>query len=633
MRTLNGADHDLYDYLAEEVVGDLPEELQRFLMETSILQVVTPELAAVVSGHDPADVARLTADAERLTLLSRLSGGPRTHQRYHPLVREFLEARYRSMDGPEVVAALHRRTAAAAAGTDWKVGAHHYREGGDTEAMLGVVAGAIPTIMGNGQYALAEAFIGPIAVEERPPGFELILSRVDMQHGDYEAAIAASQAVLDSDVTDSVQRDHALLNLLAVNFIVGDGERALELAGRLEETTDDPNLRAIAHVSRSLLLVQSESDIDSINRRLRVMAQTQRATSSHYFGVTMLNLAMNSLVQDRLDDAFDEATEALEALEGTTGAIEHSAARSLLASILLRQGKSDDARQLVAGMTSDASRYVPNEAFAEAADAFDSYASRMVAMTLLDRVGDPSTQTIADRRLLSLARARMSIRMRDIEGATTALASFPRGLSVVVGATSSVRIAEAHLSILRGDPDAREQLKSATEFAASQGATAMRRVGELLLATRSGVDQVNRAIEVLGDASPWHLSFLAEDLIPHFVKASDAALEAIHATAARHQERWRTALRQVLDQDGRDLNLPAARLLEAIGDRSDIVRLRRVRAIDPSSLGRGVARSAPLHALADPVRSRTKVVSRLRSDLGPSWDRRSGGRCWPCSAS
>ena len=229
VRTLTGADHELYDYLAEEVVGDLEEDLQRFLMQTSILQVVTPELAEVASGRDSADVARLMAAAERLTLLSRLSGGPRTHQRYHPLVRGFLEARFRSMDGPDAVAALHRRTAAAAAATDWKVAAHHYREAGDIEAMLGVVAGAIPTIMGNGQYALAEAFIGPISAHERPPGFDLIISRVDMQHGDYEAAIAASQAVLDSGVTDPIQRDHALLNLitLAINF--GDGERAIAL--------------------------------------------------------------------------------------------------------------------------------------------------------------------------------------------------------------------------------------------------------------------------------------------------------------------------------------------------------------------------------------------------------------------
>ena len=82
--------------------------------------------------------------------------------------------------------------------------------------MLQVVGDAIPTIMGNGQYALAETFIGSIPADQRPPGFDLIHSRVDMQHGDYEAAIAASQAVLDSGTADPVQRDHALLNLVTL---------------------------------------------------------------------------------------------------------------------------------------------------------------------------------------------------------------------------------------------------------------------------------------------------------------------------------------------------------------------------------------------------------------------------------
>ena len=50
VRGLTGADQELYDYLAEEVVGDLPDDLQQFLMRTSILQVVTPELAGVVTG-------------------------------------------------------------------------------------------------------------------------------------------------------------------------------------------------------------------------------------------------------------------------------------------------------------------------------------------------------------------------------------------------------------------------------------------------------------------------------------------------------------------------------------------------------------------------------------------------------
>ncbi len=81
---MSGADQELYDYLAEEVVGDLAEDLQQFLMRTSILQFVTAEMAAVVTGLDTGEVARLTAAAERLTLLGRPSRSMRGRQRYHP---------------------------------------------------------------------------------------------------------------------------------------------------------------------------------------------------------------------------------------------------------------------------------------------------------------------------------------------------------------------------------------------------------------------------------------------------------------------------------------------------------------------------------------------------------------------
>ena len=76
---------------------------------------VSPDLAGVVDGAGRGRrAAASTAAAERLTLLSRppaLARGPR---RYHPLVREFLEARLRSSIGAAAVAALHHRVAEAA---------------------------------------------------------------------------------------------------------------------------------------------------------------------------------------------------------------------------------------------------------------------------------------------------------------------------------------------------------------------------------------------------------------------------------------------------------------------------------------------------------------------------------------
>ena len=599
VRTLNGADHDLYDYLAEEVVADLEDELQRFLMETSILQVVTPELAEVVSGRDTGEVARLTATAERLTLLSRISGAPRTHQRYHPLVRGFLEARMRSLDGPDAVAALHRRAAIASADTDWKTAAHHYREAGDTEAMLGVVASAIPTIMGDGQYALAEGFIGPISADRRPAGFDLILSRVDMQQGDYDAAITASQAVLDSGIDDPVQRDHALLNLMTLATNYGDGEEAIGLARKLSARTSDPNLRSIADASLLILTMETAADLELANRRLRSMAQEQRNRKAHHFGVTMLNLALNSLVQDRIADAIAEARTALDALQETSGLVEQSTARALLASLHMRLGELELGEALIDEIER-AADYIPNEVFVEAADACDSFGSHLIAVRLLGRVGDRTTQTLADRRLLAMTRTRIAIRERDARTADRELSEYPGGVPTVVGANAAAGALRAHLALVRGDPSAGEALSAAAADSARQGAIGTRRVCELLLAASHGAEALAEACVVVGHSTPWHLTSVAEEILPFLDGIGEEGRSAVKKAAVLHSTRWRSVLRRELDS-GMSSNVGAARLLEQIGEREDIARLRRFarssrKRPEAAALGKALTRR-----LAEPV--------------------------------
>ncbi len=213
VRSLSGADQELYDYLAEEVVGDLPDDLQQFLMRTSILQTVRPELARVVGEIDVAETARLTGVAERLTLLTRPSRSSGAAQRYHPLVREFLEARLRQTAGDTAVAALHRRVADAASRTDWRVAAHHYREAGDLDSVASVVAAAIPEIMGSGQYVAASELIQDVPQQAMSAGLNLVRSRVRLQSGAYDEAVALSLAVLGHAEPGSQESDHALLNL------------------------------------------------------------------------------------------------------------------------------------------------------------------------------------------------------------------------------------------------------------------------------------------------------------------------------------------------------------------------------------------------------------------------------------
>ena len=271
VQTLNGADHEMYDYLAEEVVGDLPDELQRFLMDTSILQVVTPSLAEVVSGRDAADVARLTAAAERLTLLSRLSGGPRTHQRYHPLVREFLEARFRSHDGarrsPSSIDARRSPSPTPTGGSPRTTIARP----ATPPTCCRRSAERIPTIMGNGQYGLAETFIGPVPAESARPA-----------SSSSSAASRCSRATTtprsrprrpsSTPPTDPVQRDYALLNLVTLN--INCRRRGARPSGSPEALTVVSTTRRLREIARAASAWSSArtAALERINRRLRQMA-------------------------------------------------------------------------------------------------------------------------------------------------------------------------------------------------------------------------------------------------------------------------------------------------------------------------------------------------------------------------
>src|SRR3990170_775019 len=107
--SLSGAEGHLYDYLAEEVVGDLDPELQAFLMRSSLLETVDLPLGTVAAGVAEADAARWIDAGRKL----ERSGRPRLAE-IGRTYRLIVEA---STDGSlEVAAAALERMANALRG-------------------------------------------------------------------------------------------------------------------------------------------------------------------------------------------------------------------------------------------------------------------------------------------------------------------------------------------------------------------------------------------------------------------------------------------------------------------------------------------------------------------------------------
>jgi DNA-binding SARP family transcriptional activator len=568
VRSLSGADQELYDYLAEEVVGDLDEDLQDFLMRTSVLQVVTPALAAVAAGISPTEVTRLTTAAERLTLLSRPPRAGKRLQRYHPLVREFLEARLKTSWTSDSVASLHLQIAGASAASDWRVAVYHYRQAGRYEAVSRTIAAAIPEIMGGGQHATAADEIDRVPPEARLPVLSLVTSRIQMQRRDYEPAIRASHEILAAVEAGSQESDYALLNLVTLYLQAGLGRKSLPLARQLSATTSSEQLRLIADGTGLMIDATGDGSIDLMSNHLRSMARRQHDVHPHYYGVTMLNLALTSIIQDNLDDATRAAAEAIDALEGTSSSMELSAALMARGYALTLLGLLDQGRDELQRAT----EIDEIEPAYERADLADSYVDPAAATPMLKAL-ERSKDAYA-RLYFGVQSAWYLARRGRFDEARTVLADSSQGEPVLMGHATARLVTSAYVATAAGASDATNQVENAWQKANDQGATKWRRVAELLRAFIASPAEFSAAIEDVGSVAPWNVTLVADLVTRRIDDIDERALQIVRSAAVTHPGRWRFVLREHVEAARIGDGFIAASILEEIGARQDIARLR-----------------------------------------------------------
>ena len=210
------------------------------------------------------------------------------------MVREFLESRLAATFGSGAVIDLHRRAGDAAAASDWSLAAHHYHQAEDTAAVASVIESAMPEIMGTGQHSNAVELLAAVPMDSWPPGLGLMRSRMEMQEGEVAAAIASSEGVLSVVAAGTPESDYALLNLATIHLHAGNNASSRSVADELRSSTSSEDLRLIAEATIAIIDASATGSIAHVNRVLLRLAERQRGLQPHFYGVTMLNLAMNT---------------------------------------------------------------------------------------------------------------------------------------------------------------------------------------------------------------------------------------------------------------------------------------------------------------------------------------------------
>ena len=104
-----GFSDDLYTFLADEMWRRRPRHIRQFLMQTAILDPVTPSAATALTGKRTA--LDILARAERAGLFVTREDPQSAAYRYHPLLREFLLRHLRDEFGEQAIFKLYRRAA------------------------------------------------------------------------------------------------------------------------------------------------------------------------------------------------------------------------------------------------------------------------------------------------------------------------------------------------------------------------------------------------------------------------------------------------------------------------------------------------------------------------------------------
>ncbi|HEX8190982.1 MAG TPA: AAA family ATPase, partial [Pyrinomonadaceae bacterium] len=137
---LRRSEHDIFDYFAEEVFADEPEEVRRLLLRVSLLDRI--ELDVCARLYPEANSRHILPElVRRNVFMTVASDGRGGEYRLHPLFRSFLQRRLSHEAGPGEVAAEHARCADCYLERgEWEQAARHLIATGDFDQAAAVVA-------------------------------------------------------------------------------------------------------------------------------------------------------------------------------------------------------------------------------------------------------------------------------------------------------------------------------------------------------------------------------------------------------------------------------------------------------------------------------------------------------------
>ena len=235
----------LFEYLGQQVLEQQAQEVQVFLLRTSLLDEFDPALCEAVLAplyEEPQDWQKLLEIIRQKNLYALPVGTDGQWLRYHHLFRDYLQDRYRRDLPQEIIPTLQRLAQVRERQGEWEAAYQLYKKMGDPNALADMIERAGTTMYQNALLTL-EAWLDdlPPSVVRQRPGLLSLRGAVEHMRGHASEAVTLLDAAISQlEVEENVQalavgrvrRGHAY-------SFLGSYERAIEDASAAMKLTED----------------------------------------------------------------------------------------------------------------------------------------------------------------------------------------------------------------------------------------------------------------------------------------------------------------------------------------------------------------------------------------------------------
>lgn len=180
---------DVYDYLSQQVLERQPLHLRDFLLESSVLDELGPDLCRTVLGID--QPARWLNKVRTRNLFFIDFEGDASRLRYHDLFREFLQDTLRQQDEARFRELTMRAADAYADRQEWERAVSRYLDLQQYDAVVNIIQIAGAEMFNRGRWDTLASWIDalPQQVRSAHPDFLMHRGKIHMERGEYDTAL------------------------------------------------------------------------------------------------------------------------------------------------------------------------------------------------------------------------------------------------------------------------------------------------------------------------------------------------------------------------------------------------------------------------------------------------------------